>query len=57
MHPLKVQAVYQDTGVPAYKGNPFIEALPPLLEAFIQRTQIKSIFSQILLFKPIGLVP
>ena len=21
MHPLKVQAVYQDTGVPAYKGN------------------------------------
>ena len=42
MHPLKVQAVYQDTGVPAYKGNPFIEALPPLLEAFTQTRNLKS---------------
>ena len=42
MHPLKVQAVYQDTGVPAYIGNPFIEALPPLLEAFTQTRNLKS---------------
>lgn len=42
MHPLKVQAVYQDTGVPAYKGNPFIEALPPLLEAYTQTRHLRS---------------
>lgn len=27
-----VSAVYQETGVPSYQGNPFIEALPPILE-------------------------
>ncbi|MDC7429296.1 ATP-binding protein [Acinetobacter baumannii] len=42
MHPLKIQAVYQDTGVPAYKGNPFIEALPPLLEAYTQTRHLRS---------------
>jgi len=42
MHPLKVQAVYQDTGVPAYKDNPFIEALPPLLEAYTQTRHLRS---------------
>ena len=42
MHPLKVQAVYQDTSVPAYKGNPFIEALPPLLEAYTQTRHLRS---------------
>ncbi len=42
MHPLKVQAVYQDTNVPSYKDNPFIEALPPLLEAYSQTRHLKS---------------
>ncbi|MBY8177686.1 AAA family ATPase [Vibrio fluvialis] len=27
-----VTAVYRDTGNPSYQGNPFIEALPPLME-------------------------
>ncbi|WP_029836804.1 AAA family ATPase [Vibrio parahaemolyticus] len=27
-----VTAVYQDTGNPSYNGNPFIEALPPIME-------------------------
>ncbi len=27
-----VSAVYRETGVPSYQGNPFIEALPPILE-------------------------
>ena len=27
-----ITAVYQDTGNPSYKGNPFIEALPPIME-------------------------
>lgn len=27
-----VTAVYQDIGNPSYKGNPFIEALPPIME-------------------------
>ena len=27
-------AEYQDTGVHAYKDNPFIEALPPIQEPF-----------------------
>ena len=42
MYPLKVQAVYQDTNVPSYKDNPFIEALPPLLEAYSQTRHLKS---------------
>ena len=25
-----VTAVYQDTGIPSYHGNPLIEALPPI---------------------------
>ncbi|MCT8876767.1 MAG: AAA family ATPase [Shewanella oneidensis] len=29
----KISAIYRDTGVIAYKGNPFIEALPPLRES------------------------
>ena len=28
----KVQAIYQNTGVPRYHDNPFIEALPPILD-------------------------
>lgn len=32
-----VSAVYQDTGIPSYHGNPLIEALPPILE----RKQLK----------------
>ncbi|WNK20250.1 ATP-binding protein [Halomonas piscis] len=32
-----VSAVYQETGVPSYHGNPLIEALPPILE----RKQLK----------------
>lgn len=27
-----VQAVYRDPGVSQYQGNPFIEALPPILD-------------------------
>lgn len=53
MHPLKVQVVYQDTGVPAYKGNPFIEALPPLLEAFTQTRNLKNL-GQFLLFQDLN---
>ena len=30
----KISAIYRDTGVAAYAGNPFIEALPPLQESF-----------------------
>ena len=41
MHPLRVQAVYQDTGVPAYRGNPFIEALPPPQETANQTKSLK----------------
>jgi hypothetical protein len=42
MHPLRVQAVYQDTGVPAYRGNPFIEALPPPQETANQTKSLKA---------------
>lgn len=42
MYILKVQAIYQDTGVSTYKDNPFIEALPPLQEAFTQTRNLKS---------------
>ena len=42
MLPLKVQAIYQDTGVRAYKNNPFIEALPPILDAFNQTKNLKA---------------
>lgn len=42
MLPLKVQAIYQDTGVCAYKNNPFIEALPPILDAFNQTKNLKA---------------
>lgn len=33
-----VNAVYRETGVPSYQGNPLIEALPPILE----RKQLKA---------------
>lgn len=33
MSATQIQAVYRDTGVEAYRGNPFIEALPPLQES------------------------
>jgi len=26
-----IKAVYQDPGIPKYRGNPFIEALPPIM--------------------------
>ena len=42
MHPLRVQAVYQDTGVPANRGNPFIEALPPPQETANQTKSLKA---------------
>ncbi|WP_218945192.1 hypothetical protein [Acinetobacter sp. YH16051] len=34
MNNLITDAEYHDTGVHAYKGNPFIEALPPIQEPF-----------------------
>lgn len=38
----RVTAMYQVTGVPAYKGNPFIEALPPILSPDAVHTALAS---------------
>jgi hypothetical protein len=43
-----VEAVYNDTGVDQYRGNPFIEALPPLLEV----SQVASGLSGNLVLRP-----
>ena len=37
-----VKAIYRDTGVMAYSGNPFIEALPPLQESIQEAKSLKS---------------
>lgn len=38
----KISAIYRDTGVAAYAGNPFIEALPPLQESFDSAAALRS---------------
>ena len=38
----KIRAIYRDTGVSAYMGNPFIEALPPLQESVDSATALRS---------------
>lgn len=38
----RITAVYRDTGVEAYKANPLIEALPPLLDAYDATLELKS---------------
>ena len=42
MSATQIQAVYRDTGVEAYRGNPFIEALPPLQESVNSAASLKS---------------
>lgn len=44
----KISAIYRDTGVAAYAGNPFIEALPPLQESVDSAAALRSIIR----FKP-----
>lgn len=43
-----VNAVYRETGVPSYQGNPLIEALPPILE----RKQLKAGLGGSIKFRP-----
>lgn len=43
-----IQAVYRDTGVSQYDGNPLIEALPPILD----RSQLKDGLSSQIPFRP-----
>ena len=38
----KIKAIYRDTGVSAYTGNPFIEALPPLQESVDSANALRS---------------
>ena len=38
----RITAIYRDTGVEAYKANPLIEALPPLLDAYDATLDLKS---------------
>ncbi len=38
----RITAIYRDTGVEAYKANPLIEALPPLLDAYDATVDLKS---------------
>ena len=38
----QIQAIYRDTGVAAYRGNPFIEALPPLQESVDSAVALRS---------------
>ncbi|MBW9389213.1 AAA family ATPase [Enterobacter sp. EC_62] len=38
----KISAIYRDTGVAAYAGNPFIQALPPLQESFDSAAALRS---------------
>lgn len=38
----KISAIYHDTGVTAYAGNPFIEALPPLQESVDSAAALRS---------------
>jgi type IV secretory pathway ATPase VirB11/archaellum biosynthesis ATPase len=38
----KIHAIYRETGVSSYSGNPFIEALPPLRESFDYASALKS---------------
>ena len=42
MSATRIQAVYRDTGVEAYRDNPFIEALPPLQESVNSAASLKS---------------
>lgn len=42
MSATQIQAVYRETGVEAYRGNPFIEALPPLQESVNSAAALKS---------------
>ncbi|WP_428843383.1 hypothetical protein [Vespertiliibacter pulmonis] len=42
MNATQIQAVYRETGVEAYRGNPFIEALPPLQESVNSAESLKS---------------
>lgn len=42
MNATQIQAVYRETGVEAYRGNPFIEALPPLQESVNSAASLKS---------------
>lgn len=43
-----VQAIYNDTGISQYQGNPLIEALPPILD----RRQLKDGLSGQITFRP-----
>ncbi|MBU2835039.1 AAA family ATPase [Acidithiobacillus thiooxidans] len=43
-----VQAIYKDTGISQYQGNPLIEALPPILD----RRQLKEGLSGQIAFRP-----
>src|SRR5690554_5139655 len=43
-----VTAVYQDTGIPSYQGNPLIEALPPIPE----RKQLIAGLSETMALRP-----
>jgi hypothetical protein len=38
----RITAIYRDTGVEAYKANPLIEALPPLLDAYDATLDLKA---------------
>ena len=38
----KIHAIYKETGVSAYSGNPFIEALPPLQESVDSAASLRS---------------
>lgn len=42
MSATQIQAIYCETGVEAYRGNPFIEALPPLQESVNSAALLKS---------------
>lgn len=42
MSATKIQAIYRETGVSSYAGNPFIEALPPLKESVDSASALRS---------------
>jgi hypothetical protein len=42
MSTTQITAIYRDTGVEAYRDNPFIEALPPLQESFDSAAALRS---------------
>jgi len=50
----KIHAIYKETGVSAYSGNPFIEALPPLQESVDSAASLRStmLFNTDYLHKP-----